>query len=168
MLHFGESFPHDLAIFSGRIPKSHPWRERLEREVERRSNLEPLSLDGTDVPNCFLFRGKIYRASRAGYTTEEMMLQIEDSEERERRRFDRLRRRSKAARDEPAFKRERISEEVRMAVWQRDGGKCAKCGSNEFLEFDHIVPVSQGGSSTMRNVELLCERCNRGKGANVA
>ncbi|MBU4140690.1 MAG: HNH endonuclease, partial [Candidatus Omnitrophica bacterium] len=48
-------------------------------------------------------------------------------------------------------------------VWRRDGGKCVKCGSRENLEFDHIIPVVKGGSNTARNVELLCEKCNREK-----
>jgi hypothetical protein len=44
---------------------------------------------------------------------------------------------------------------VRRAVWQRDYGRCAKCGRRERLEFDHIVPIARGGSNTERNVELL-------------
>jgi HNH endonuclease len=59
--------------------------------------------------------------------------------------------------------RERLSPEVRRAVWTRDQGKCVRCGNRERLEFDHIVPVSRGGSNTERNVELLCEVCNRAK-----
>ena len=35
------------------------------------------------------------------------------------------------------------------------------------LEFDHIIPWSQGGSNTARNLELRCESCNRKKGADV-
>jgi 5-methylcytosine-specific restriction endonuclease McrA len=57
---------------------------------------------------------------------------------------------------------------VRVEVWRRDGGKCAKCGSREKLEYDHIVPLSKSGSNTARNVELLCEKCNRSKGDNIA
>ncbi len=60
-----------------------------------------------------------------------------------------------------------IPEDVRMFVWQRDGGKCVKCGSQELLEFDHIIPVSKGGSSTERNIQLLCEPCNRSKGSTI-
>jgi 5-methylcytosine-specific restriction endonuclease McrA len=63
--------------------------------------------------------------------------------------------------------REPISEAVRLFVWQRDGGKCVKCGARERLEFDHIIPVTAGGSSTERNVQLLCESCNRSKGATI-
>jgi Holliday junction DNA helicase RuvB len=51
--------------------------------------------------------------------------------------------------------------EVRIKVWRRDNGKCVKCGSRQNLEFDHIIPVSKGGSNTARNIELLCENCNR-------
>jgi 5-methylcytosine-specific restriction endonuclease McrA len=41
------------------------------------------------------------------------------------------------------------------------------CGSRERLEYDHIIPVSKGGSNTARNIELRCESCNRRKGAKV-
>jgi 5-methylcytosine-specific restriction endonuclease McrA len=60
-----------------------------------------------------------------------------------------------------------ISSQVRREVWRRDGGSCVKCGSRRNLEYDHIVPVSKGGSNTARNVELLCETCNRSKSATI-
>jgi len=60
-----------------------------------------------------------------------------------------------------------ISEDVRHAVWRRDEGRCAQCGSQENLEFDHIIPVSRGGANTERNLQLLCEPCNRSKAATV-
>jgi len=65
--------------------------------------------------------------------------------------------------DTTQLSREQISDEVKMFVWQRDGGKCVKCGSREKLEFDHIIPFSKGGSSTARNIQILCETCNRSK-----
>jgi Holliday junction DNA helicase RuvB len=56
-----------------------------------------------------------------------------------------------------------IPSAVRREVWRRDGGKCVKCGSRKNLEYDHIIPVAEGGSNTARNIELLCEACNRSK-----
>ena len=64
-------------------------------------------------------------------------------------------------------KSRRISQDVKDKVWNRDGGKCVECGSNENLEFDHIIPHSKGGANTYRNIQLLCEPCNRSKSAKI-
>jgi len=64
-------------------------------------------------------------------------------------------------------RREAIPRAVQREVWQRDGGKCVECGSNAKLCFDHIVPFSKGGSNTVRNLQLLCERCNLSKGNRI-
>jgi 5-methylcytosine-specific restriction endonuclease McrA len=63
--------------------------------------------------------------------------------------------------------RQPIPSAVRREVWRRDQGKCARCGSREKLEYDHIVPVARGGSNTARNIELLCESCNRSKSHSI-
>lgn len=88
---------------------------------------------------------------------------IEATIERERRKVDYLRR----SRNGSAFPRASIPENVRSEVWRRDQGRCVRCGSRERLEFDHIVPLSRGGSNTVRNIELLCEPCNRLKGDSI-
>lgn len=63
--------------------------------------------------------------------------------------------------------REPILQIVQDKVWNRDGGRCVKCGSNEKLEFDHIIPFSKGGANTYRNLQLLCESCNRKKSNKI-
>jgi 5-methylcytosine-specific restriction endonuclease McrA len=60
-----------------------------------------------------------------------------------------------------------IPDDVKAAVWNRDGGRCVRCGSNENIEFDHIIPFSKGGSSSFRNLQTLCEACNRAKNASI-
>jgi len=66
-----------------------------------------------------------------------------------------------------ARRREPIPRLVQREVWQRDGGRCVACGSSEKLEFDHIIAIANGGSNTVRNIQLLCERCNRSKGKRI-
>ena len=61
----------------------------------------------------------------------------------------------------------KISQAVKDKVWNRDRGKCVECGSNENLEFDHIIPHSKGGANTYRNIQLLCESCNRSKSNKI-
>ncbi len=71
-----------------------------------------------------------------------------------------------AVKEQPA-RREAIPRVVQREVWQRDGGRCVECGTREKLCFDHIVPFSRGGSNTVRNLQLLCERCNLSKGNRI-
>lgn len=53
---------------------------------------------------------------------------------------------------------------VKVEVWKRDKGRCAKCGSQQDLHFDHVIPYSKGGSSLLAaNVQLLCSKCNIAK-----
>ncbi len=60
-----------------------------------------------------------------------------------------------------------ISQQVKDLVWNRDNGMCRECGSKERIEFDHIIPFSKGGSNTYRNIQLLCESCNRKKSNTI-
>ncbi len=54
-----------------------------------------------------------------------------------------------------------IPSAVKLEVWKRDKGCCAKCSSKENLHFDHIIPYSQGGSSEdAKNIQILCSRHN--------
>jgi HNH endonuclease len=60
-----------------------------------------------------------------------------------------------------------ISQDVKDRVWRRDQGRCVQCGSQDRLEFDHIIPFAKGGANTYRNVQLLCESCNRQKSDSI-
>ena len=56
-----------------------------------------------------------------------------------------------------------VSEKTKKIVFTRDGGKCQCCGSYSNIEYDHIIPTSCGGGSSVSNIQLLCLRCNRSK-----
>ena len=60
----------------------------------------------------------------------------------------------------------RIPREIMLKVVRRDGQICQKCfkpvPDNE-IEFDHIIPFSKGGTTSVDNLRLLCFDCNRKK-----
>lgn len=67
-------------------------------------------------------------------------------------------------------RRRYISFKVKMRVVRRDNYTCQVCGKhlldNE-VEFDHIIPLSKGGSSEEHNIRLTCFDCNRDKSDRV-
>lgn len=66
-----------------------------------------------------------------------------------------------------ANKRPPIPKDVVDTVWNRDGGKCVYCGSNENLHLDHIIPFSKGGDTSVENSQLLCQKCNLEKSNKI-
>lgn len=118
----------------------------------------------------YAYKGYLYEINdKRNYTNDEINLVIFEAFDRERKYFEKLKTKfDDSLPENSAYDRPRIPEKIRVEVWRRDGGKCARCGSREKLEYDHIVPISRGGSNTTRNIELLCEKCNRSKSNNVA
>jgi len=62
---------------------------------------------------------------------------------------------------------------LREEIKNRDGFSCKICGlsvaeeKNLLLEIDHIIPLSKGGITSEENLQTLCWRCNRSKGAKI-
>ncbi len=46
------------------------------------------------------------------------------------------------------------------------GTKCIYCDdilTHKNISFDHIIPLSKGGTSELANIQLICKTCNRQK-----
>lgn len=53
-----------------------------------------------------------------------------------------------------------------LKVVRRDNHICQSCYQyvrDDEIEFDHVIPVSKGGPTTVDNLQLLCRECNRKK-----
>jgi hypothetical protein len=115
----------------------------------------------------WIFKNRIFEENHSDdYSMEERKLLVMEEFDRERLQFEKLH--AKFFKTEISkANRVKIPSEIRIFVWQRDGGRCVECGTNENLEYDHIIPFAKGGSSTERNLQLLCANCNRLKSDRI-
>lgn len=58
-----------------------------------------------------------------------------------------------------------ISNSLRWKIWEYDNFTCKICGSRYDLTVDHILAESNGGETTIDNLQTLCRSCNSRKGA---
>lgn len=61
----------------------------------------------------------------------------------------------------PAWRR------LRTAALHRDGHRCTNCGRPAHTA-DHILPVAEGGTDTLDNLQSLCDPCHKAKTAREA
>ena len=66
-----------------------------------------------------------------------------------------------------------MTTKLRAHIKERDNYTCCQCGNstknepNLLLEVDHIIPIAKGGLTTENNLQTLCWKCNRSKGAKL-
>src|SRR5262249_3630868 len=161
----GEQKYIKVATRSGKHPSVMmipPSREQLAAQ-----HAEPVKIS----PGYWLYHDYWVEFEDTTYRQDDAALLVKRAVLREERELARARQEVETLErfgDLPSACRDAIPDEARMFVWQRDGGRCVRCGGREKLEFDHITPVADGGSSTERNVQLLCEPCNLSKGRSVS
>lgn len=67
-----------------------------------------------------------------------------------------------------------MTNKLRRYIKERDNYTCCQCGNsiytepNLLLEIDHIIPISKGGLTQEDNLQTLCWKCNRKKGAKLS
>nr|MBA3261856.1 HNH endonuclease [Thermoleophilaceae bacterium] len=139
-------------------PRALAEQERLQRE-------RPVPVVEAEGRRWWWFRDRFYWEDE-GLTAHDVMALVV---ERERRRRRKLERAHAALHRELGGvpRREPIPRAARLAVWERDGGRCVECGSDFDLQYDHVIPFSMGGATTAENLQLLCAGCNRDKGASL-
>jgi hypothetical protein len=163
---------HDLQYFKEPVQQKIRELESKIEEIKAEASHAMLASQHHPIllgegQGWWLYKNRVYKVTDE-VSSEEKALLILDFVEREQRKFRRLKNRfSEKKSDGVKYERTCIPEAVRIAVWRRDQGRCARCGSRENLEYDHIVPVSKGGGNTERNIELLCQDCNRAKGNRI-
>jgi hypothetical protein len=145
-----------LAIPEGR------WIEIVEAQREQPQYL------ATWRDRAFWWYGDTFYWSTAGaYTSNDIKALLFKRQRQGERELEHAHAVLAASSSPVARKREPVPRDVRKAVWERDGGKCVECESDFDLQYDHIIPFSMGGASSVENLQLLCAKCNQTKGGRL-
>lgn len=57
-------------------------------------------------------------------------------------------------------------QDIKAAVYRRDGRECQYCGANDGpFHIDHVIPRIKGGKDELDNLVVACASCNLSKGS---
>lgn len=156
-------WPGDHYKLKGRVYLLDEYERLMARAV-----FEPQAVGTTyGTIGLWLFDGSFYRADR-DLDARDVLALLSEQANRRRLKLEKAHAvLSMTENLDARVKRQRIPQDVKVLVWQRDGGRCVDCDAQSELEFDHIIPLAMGGSNTERNLQLLCAACNRRKGATL-
>ncbi len=146
-----------------RVAAARPLGPRSLEALERLQAERPVELIEAEGRRWWWFRDSFYWEDE-GLTAHDVMALVVERDTRKRRRLERA---HAALRREDVPRREPIPRDVRLAVWQRDAGRCVECGSDFDLQYDHVIPFAMGGATSVENLQLLCAPCNRAKGDSL-
>lgn len=175
-----EKFPRTIEVFQVsatdsvngkkiRRSCSQPFNLNIERAAQKTPQLLRFANEGSlAFANVWLYEGKAYVAEDKDLTANDVRALVNQGKNKRRLALEKAHAlQAMTDQIDKPNKRERITQATKVAVWQRDKGRCVECESQQKLEFDHVIPVSMGGANTERNLQLLCETCNRRKGASL-
>jgi 5-methylcytosine-specific restriction endonuclease McrA len=136
----------------------------VRRRDLRAQAVHPVALARCDGRTYWAFEQRLYWED-AGLSGEDVLALVRDRQRRAQRTLERAH--AALAGDAAERRREPIPRAVRLAVFERDGGRCVECGSGFDIQYDHVIPVALGGANTAANLQILCAPCNQAKGATL-
>lgn len=152
-------------IASGTPPFEIPdgrWRQIAHAQVD-----EPQFLATWRDRSYWLYDDTFYWTTAGAYTSDDIKALLFTRQRNRERELEHAHAVLAASTSPAARKREPIPRDVKKAVWDRDEGRCVECGGDFDLQYDHTIPFSMGGASTVENLQLLCAKCNQTKGGRL-
>jgi hypothetical protein len=155
-------------LLDGDAHGSVTWRRRGFLAMQAEQEVRPVPLFHQATRTYWLFEQRVYWEDDELGPCDVLAL----VRQRQRRAQRNLERAHAALAGEVAeagrrHRRQPIPRAVRLAVFERDGGRCVECGSSFEIQYDHVIPVALGGAGTVENLQILCAPCNQAKGASL-
>jgi 5-methylcytosine-specific restriction endonuclease McrA len=151
-------------LLEGPKPLGIGWRRRAFEAIEREQEVRPVELFMREQRTYWAFERRVFWDDEE-LRGEDVLALVRQRQRRARLTLERAHAALAGEVAEP--RRTRIPREVRLAVFERDGGRCVECGSRFEIQYDHVIPVAMGGAATVQNLQILCAPCNRSKGASL-
>jgi 5-methylcytosine-specific restriction endonuclease McrA len=148
-------------LVQGSKPLARAWGGGKQRRLLVAQAEAPVAVVEADRRTYWLFEGRLWWEDD-GLGARDVLALIRQRQRRAQRRLADAHR-ALALDGDPRPRREPIPRDVRRAVWERDGGACVECRATFDLQYDHIIPSSRGGASSVANLQVLCGDCNRAK-----
>ena len=146
----------------GRVKLPRAWSRRAFSLLREEQLASPVCLVVVGDRAYWWFEDACYWESEQ-LEADDVLALVRDRQRRRTRKLERAHT-ALALDREPVQRREPIPREMRRTVFERDGGRCVECDSNFDIQYDHIIPVSMGGATTVENLQILCAPCNQRKG----
>jgi 5-methylcytosine-specific restriction endonuclease McrA len=136
----------------------------LRRRDLRDQQARPVALCRDDCRTYWAFEQRIYWEDD-DLDAGDVLALVRDRQRRAARTLERAH--AALAGETASRRREPIPRAVRLAVFERDGGRCVECGSAFDIQYDHVIPLALGGANTAANLQILCAPCNQSKGGTL-
>jgi len=139
-------------------------RATVARRDLRAQPAHPVALLHEHDRTYWAFEHRVYWED-TGLSSADVLALVRERQRRVQRTLERAHAALAAADERP--RRRAIPRDVRLAVFERDGGRCVECGSSFDIQYDHVIPLALGGANTAENLQILCAPCNQSKGGTL-